>query len=213
MKLILVRAVMAIIGLLALSSAARATPITIDFESLAGTGTLFGANESYAANLDIDGFTFSTNAGFGFRSALSNNANYTGSVALVANEANASVTLSQTNNALFDIASIGLVFSNLAQQNSADLTFYGTKADSSVVAQTFAIDNTLTTYNFNSSFSGLQSLTWTQLQAEGNNHQFDNVVVDGDPSSVPEPSSAYLLLLALAGTALQRKRQKLATAL
>lgn len=180
------------------ASHTQAALVTLDFESLQGTGTSFGSFESYGNSVEQNGFTLTTGAVFGgFISYLPGSPLYTGSIALIPNQSDATTILTQTDLSAFSIFSIALGFSDLAQPGSSDITFFGQKSDTSVIQQTFNISSSLSNFNFSANFNDLVSLTWTHTAAAANNHRFDDINVDGDPTHIPEPSGFLVSLTGL----------------
>ena len=117
----------------------------------------------------------------------------------------ATVTLNSVDHGAFDVTSIDLarlLLTRLAPNGS--VTFYGTKADASgQVSQTFNYTGNWTTFQFNSSFTGLSSLSWEQgLVAR---YEFDNINVT---AAVPEAETYAMLLagLGMLGWIARRKR-------
>ena len=185
------------------SSPISAGIVNIDFEGLAGTGTSFTAFDSYGQSVNTDGFQFVTDAGLGGFASYNPGPNYTGSIALFANEANANLSLNELGGGEFSIYSIDLAFTDLAQGGgSQELIFTGQRPDTSFVQQSFFIDGILQTYNFNSDFIGIVDLRWSQTRLAGvaNNNQFDNLVLNTDAVSVvPVPASIWLFGTAILG--------------
>ena len=180
-----------------------AAPVTLNFDSLP-TAPVLGGVISHGNSVVENGFVFNTGAAFGgFATWPSGNSSYTGSAALFANQSLAAISLTQQNGNPFAIASIALTFTNLAQPGSQLVTFLGTKTDSSTVQQSFAVSAATQTFSFSSAFTGLTSLDWSQDSS--NNHQFDNLVVDGDVAAVSAPATGALLAIVLAGLAVRRR--------
>jgi len=95
-----------------------------------------------------------------------------------------------------------------------DLTFRGTKSNTSIVTQTFSVESTLglATFLFSSTFTNLTALKWVQ---ESTSHQFDNIVLDESVSAVPLPATLPLFDAGLAFMSFigwRRKRKCAATA-
>lgn len=129
--------------------------------------------------------------------------------------ASATTTMTMQSGSPFTVSSIDLAPWGTAQTGTMDVTFFGTKPDTTVVQQTFTVANSdgatpvLQTFHFNAGFSGLSSLTVTQGVYFGSTgFQFNNVVA----APVPEPAALALMtggLLGLAG--LQRRRRRSAS--
>jgi len=193
-------------ALLSAPDVAGAVPVTLDSESLSPTG-VFGGFESYGETVSEDGFDLLTDAAFGgFAAWLPGTANDTGSNSLFPNQSIASVVLTHGGGSAFSVSAIDLAFSNLAQPGSSGLTFTGTRADASTIDQTFLIDATRSTFLFAPGFSNLVSLSWSHHADDANSHQFDDLIVE----VVPEPTSALLLSLGLAGLARRNGRASIA---
>ena len=80
-----------------------------------------------------------------------------------------------------------------------DITFFGSRADSSLVSQTVLVTNSLTfeTYTF-SGFTDLTSVNWFQGTGNDGNraHQFDNVTIQ-TTAVIPAPGAVLLGALGL----------------
>lgn len=84
------------------------------------------------------------------------------------------------------------------------VTFIGTRVDSSVITQTFSGPSALTNYTF-SGFTELNKMEWLQDNQALGLHQFDNIVL----SAVPEPNMALLLSGGLIGLAALRHKKSI----
>ena len=167
---------------------ADAAPVTLDFESFANPPIGSGIN-SQGFTLAENGFVLNTSAGFGFASYAANSVFYTGSVAMFANEAGATVVLTQDGGGAFSIESIALATTNFLPSGNP-LVFTGVRSDTSIVQQAFSYDATIQVYSFLPGFTDLVSLSWSQDPT--NNVQFDNILVDNAPVAVPAPGMALL---------------------
>jgi hypothetical protein len=93
--------------------------------------------------------------------------------------------LTKVDGGAFDLFSIDLTSFAEIDSQSVKVTFTGTRADTSTVAQSFTTDavlNALETFNFNN-FNNLVSVDWAQVAPY---HQFDNINVSAT-TAVPEP--------------------------
>lgn len=114
----------------------------------------------------------------------------------------------------FDLASIDLA--TLHGDYNFTVGFTGTKADLSTVTQSFTTDyllSTLETFTFNSGFTNLTQVTWSQ---DSPFHQFDNinvtpaVAVPWETDALPVVGSTVLFGLGIWGKhkLAQRKTNK-----
>ncbi len=123
---------------------------------------------------------------------------YTGSASLFNNTHRGETILSQQQNNPFSILSIDLAPYDLNLSTgdyiqSESVLFTGTKADSTIVQQTFNLGtsiNEMSTFTFNSEFSDLMSISWNQGSILGTRHQFDNIIVQ----AVPIPGALLLFI-------------------
>ena len=168
---------------------AKAAPVTLDFESFANPPIGSGIN-SQGFTLAENGFVLNTSAGFGFASYAANSNFYTGSVAMFANEAGATVVLTQDGGGVFSIESIALATTNFLPSGNP-LIMTGVRSDTSIIQQAFSYDETIEVYSFLPGFTDLVSLSWSQDPT--NNVQFDNIVVDNAPVAVSAPGAALLM--------------------
>jgi len=189
--------------LLALAHTAQAGTVTIDFEDLRSADALI---HFVGPTYESQGFLFTSfpNAGsddFWFNTAGSLSSSFYGSTSLENGIGQGGTRLTRSDGGLFSLLSIDLAempsFKSSGEpidQGSFKLTFYGTKADLSVVEATATIDAfpTVTTFAF-SKFTDVTSVTWFQgvggNQAAGPGHQFDNVRV----KETPEPATILLI--------------------
>lgn len=191
----------AALALVSLGCAAQASAAVLDFESLAHDAEVANVGYSY----EQDGFLVSnlnTN-GSDFSSWGSSSAFFTGSTALM-NDNDAGLTqLTQIGGGLFSLSSITLAVAapGITDEN-VGVTFVGTLANGSSVSQTFSVaDGAAQVFAFDSSFTNLASVRWTN---DAMYHQFDNINV----AAVPEPESYAMLLagLGLVGAVARRRR-------
>lgn len=156
----------------------------LDFESLESASS---GNASIGDTYTEKGFTLddiSPTPHNGFEVWGTLHSNYPGSTALYNNNGAGGITrLTQVGNGAFNLTSIDLTAFWTGQ--SATVAFTGTKADLSTVTQSFTTDSlsTLETFTFNSGFTNLTQVTWSQ---DFPFHQFDNINVTAT-SAVPEP--------------------------
>jgi hypothetical protein len=208
---------------MALMAPGRAIAAIINFAPLLAGGTPaatgFGNLRSYGASLDFGGLTFtSTNtSSFGLSvweaAELNHPVGGAPTTSLFEWAAGFNIEITATGGGTFDLNGIDLAnwgrFIN-GCPSTLDVTFLGTRPDTTTVTQTFTVNNTgpdgappvLQSFLF-SGFTGLASVRMTQgTYVAGTAFQFNNLVVDGLPTAqVPEPASVVLLgagLIALA---------------
>ncbi len=178
----------------------------IDFQSLAQSGdSITTQGFSYTE----DGYTL-TNLNINsspFATFNTEEPRYLGSTALYNDTVDGTTVLTKNDGDIFDLISIDL--GELNQPfDSSKVTFFGTKADNSVISNTFNLNGVkgFQTFAF-TDFTNLVSTTWQQVSPF---HQFDNIVVsDITTKSVPEPASVLGLLSFAAlgvGSTLTRKK-------
>ncbi|KGJ91621.1 PEP-CTERM sorting domain-containing protein [Colwellia psychrerythraea] len=179
------------------ASSANATLLSFDDLESAGSGN---SNHSSYSN---QGFQLTTTSA-GFASWYQDNSAYNASAALFNNHANGVTRLSAIDGSLFGLTSIDLdtVYAN--DNGPSPVEFLGYDINGQLVAteNITLTSDAWVTLDFSSSFSNIAYVEWTQTTSY---HQFDNVLINGS-TSVPEPSSVVLLVLALAGVGLSRKR-------
>lgn len=143
---------------------------------------------------------------------------FAGSTALTHGNSLGETVLEQVGGGLFDLLSIELAEHPGGDTDGRpvdlgpfDVTFYGTKADSSVTTNTFTVDGFLTLKAFTfSGFNNLVSVNWFQGGGGPSSpaHQFDNVTIS-TTSPVPEPSSLIVWsLIGLSFAGIGRRRRK-----
>lgn len=187
-----------------LGFAAQASAAVIDFESLSHVDEdVAYTSESFYAE---DGFLLSIlgSPNYSFSSWGTLNPFYSGSTALINDNDDGLTQLSQIGGGLFSLSSITL--STLApgiSEDGADVSFTGLLGNGTTVSQSFHIvDGAAQIFSFNTSFTNLASVTWSNTAMY---HQFDDINV----AAVPEPES-YAMLLAGLGLigALARRRNR-----
>ena len=206
--------------LLAFGQAAAAAPITIDFEDLrVDDGLIRFIGSSYTSN----GFTFAASVPStsgntpGFISMGTASTSFAGSTSLANLNGMGGTTLTRSNGSRFNLYSIDLAetpnfdpFGNPVNLGSFPLTFFGTRANGSIVQATAMIGPfpAVTTFAFRG-FTNLVSVQWFQGGGGltgGLTQQFDNVRV----MAVPEPSTLLLIsggVLALRAGSRRRRRR------
>ncbi|RZT11313.1 PEP-CTERM protein-sorting domain-containing protein/MYXO-CTERM domain-containing protein [Duganella sp. CF402] len=199
----------------ALLSAATAHAATIDFDA-ASVSNLLHANNTLLGLADVYYGTSYTEDGFVLTSSLGHSSLHALFVAdddntlirpaadsyAMGSTARATTTLTTANNSAFSITSIDLSKQVLL---GGSVTFYGVKADNSAtVQQTFNYNGSWNTYTFDSTFTGLSSLSWKQGAVLAGKVQWDNINV----SAVPEPETYAMLLAGLGLIGLARRRKQ-----
>ncbi|MEL7344976.1 MAG: VPLPA-CTERM sorting domain-containing protein [Pseudomonadota bacterium] len=174
----------------ACATGAAASSITLDYDLAPTSFTSF----------DEDGFRTSNTPGDVANSFFRSGDAYVQSLA------GAVATIERIDGAAFSAKSIDLVYFS-PYTSGVTATIMGILSDGSMVSQTFANITTLSTYDFSSSFGNITALQFTQNDYSGNlgSFGFDNVVVG--PAEVPLPAAGGLLLAALGGVAVLRRRK------
>lgn len=182
-------------GLSMAAGTAEAGEIVMTFESLAHADS---GLVMHGSQYEEGGFRLAIAPGQ-FSTYGSGVLNYPGSTALIAGSTLDVVTLSQVGGGVFDLLSL-----QIAKRDTAgtifpvNVTFTGTKSDSSTVTATFhgTVSGVfLQDFTLPDTFTDLTQVTWSGTQA----HQFDNVTV------VPAPGVAAVL--AAAGCLACRRRR------
>jgi hypothetical protein len=147
-----------------------------------------------------DGFQLEkVNTDYNFSTYGTLESRYTGSTALFNNTGGSSTELTKVGGGAFDLLSIDLA--KLSSKTGANVTFTANTGYS----QFFTLvrtDYVAETFNFDSEFLGVTSVTWSQASPF---HQFDNIVV----SAIPVPAAVWLFssgLLGLIGVAKRKAR-------
>lgn len=170
----------------------------ISFDSLEQSGTTYQFVTSYTEA----GFSF-TSTSNSFGSAQQGNVGwYFGSASLFNNTSGATTTLARVGGGAFSLNSIDLAPVSTGWGLGATISLVGHLNGGGTVNQSFLVDDGYFFQTFAlTGFTNLDSVTWVQASPY---HQFDNLVIDG--ATVPEPSAALLVGLALTGLGLVRRR-------
>ncbi|MCC5598370.1 hypothetical protein [Nostoc favosum] len=177
----------------------------IDFESLAQPGDGI-SNQGFSYT--EDGYTLTNISNlFEFSTFNTGESRYLGSTALFNDTVDGTTVLTKNDGGIFDLISIDLGELNQPFE-SPTVKFVGTKADNSIISNTFNLNGVKGFQTFAlKDFTNLVSTTWEQVSPF---HQFDNIVVsDITTKSVPEPASVLSLLSFAAlgvGSTLTRKK-------
>lgn len=189
--------------------------LILDFSDVPpGTLTVFGLYSSQGFDLisSSGGFVFnSPDTGNGSPQTVGNNPFYAGANGL-ASFSPATITLLQSSGDPFSLLSIDLA-RNFAFDPAPSVTFTGILAAGGTISQTFSVTTsspplTFQTFDF-TGFTGLTAVQWDQPSFTAGLHQFGNINLSPDTSSVPEPSSLALLAAGIAtigGYARRKKR-------
>jgi hypothetical protein len=186
-----------------LFAAASVQAATIDFDAASVTSQMTHVNllASYVGNSYMeDGFLLQSSGPL--NSLLASDLTYNaGSFAMAATPLG-TTTLTNASSSAFSISSIDLL-RRLSLVNWS-VTFTGIKTDTSVVSQTFTFtNNNWNTFNFNSGFTNLASLSWNEGLTRV--YAFDNLNVT---AAVPEPETYAMLLAGLGLVGLARRRKQ-----
>jgi hypothetical protein len=188
----------AVVVAAALTTVGAAQAFVIDFEDI--TGADYGSFIAYGDEVQTQGFVFESELYQGFDSAIASwtdeTSYYTGSIAIFANYYDDVLKIYQASGDPFSLFSVDLADVYLAQE-SQTVTFYGTRADSSTVTESFylADGTSLNTFYFADMTDVVEVEVWTDSWW----YQMDNLNV------VPEPAS--LAVLGLGALALLRRRR------
>jgi len=197
------------LAFVSMANSAAATVINFnDLEDLIGSDFGSYSNDGYTfrtSNIDSDSL-----ASFG-----SSFPRYAGSAGMYISYFNESVTLARPDSQLFNFTSIDLAsFDEIQTPSTFNLTFTGTFANNTTIAQTFVVPNTNTfsTFNF-SGFNNLKSVSWSQgAPNSAEIHQFDNLVLNlsSNVAAVPEPETYTMFLAGLGLMGFVSRRRKAA---
>lgn len=144
------------------------------------------------------GFQFDNLGLFPFATYGAQIPEYTGSTALINDNDDGVTIMTRVDGGNFTLLSVDLSELFLGDMNYS-VTFTGLTSLGDAVAQTFTLDGLAgaQTFNFDSSFNHLSSVSWTNTAAY---HQFDNV-------EVPEPASLALVGLGMVAAVGRRRKQ------
>jgi hypothetical protein len=173
-------------AVIAMTSGQLRADIVLNFDSLTTPGDGFVMVDTPYAE---SGFVFSSSASEGFAFWETGNSNFAGSTALTNDLNHETTTLQRADGVAFDLKTIDMTFLFNADQQFAEDTFTGIRADSSIVTQriTFGPAFGFQTDSF-TGFNDLVSVSWSD---DSDPTQFDNIRVSGN-AAVPEPSSLVL---------------------
>jgi len=178
-----------------------ASPVTINFASLSQSGSGMAAE---GGSVTQDGFTF-TSADSNLETWEASSPNLPGlstaDTSLFEFFAGSTTTLTDGGSA-FDLDSIDLAPVLAGGTGTFTVTFTGTHPDTTIVSQTFTVNDgtpsSLQTFDF-SGFTDLVNVQFTQgtnigfFVTQDTAYQFDNVKVATEATVVPEPSSLLLM--------------------
>ena len=190
---------------------------TINFDSLSQAGNSYRA---FGSSLTFDGFVFTSSYQLGGPGLIVWQADTAfhpiggnPATSLMEYTAGHTTTIAREGGGAFALSGIDLAnygpgsFSN----TTFDVTFTGTKADSTTVTQTFTVNNPtsgsleLQSFVF-AGFTDLIKVQMTQgVYFGGTAFQFNNLVVDA-PAAVPELASVWFLVSGVAALGVGRKR-------
>lgn len=205
----------------ALLSAAGAQATTIDFDA-ASIAQLAHTNLASPFNiLDVYHGTTYVEEGFKLQSSLNtifgpapNTLFAPDAVNVLFNPADSSyamaasvgakTTMTNVGGYAFSATSIDLAHLLDVNLPNRTVTFVGTKMDASTVTQSFTFSNDWATFYFNSGFTNLSKLSWSENLLVTRDFQVDNINV----TAVPEPETYAMLMagMALVGYAARRRK-------
>jgi hypothetical protein len=186
-----------------------AAAATINFSSLSEPGF---SSHSFGPSLTFGGFTFTSSSGsvtLGLHvwqpSAENHPIGGDAATSLLEYLAGSTTTMTRAAGGSFDLNGIDLANWGVSSGGfpaTFDVSFTGTKSDSTPISQTFTVANVagspqLQSFVF-SGFTDVVNVKMTQgVYASGTAFQFNNLVVDGAVSApVPEPGSTLTLMVA-----------------
>lgn len=170
-------------------SAAHASTVTLDYTAASSPFTSY----------EEDGFTTSVDIG------VLRNGTFRAGDAYVAEFADATVTIARTDASAFSASSLDLTYWS---PGGATATIQGVLPGGSLVSQVIAGITTLETFDLSPDFGNITALQFTQNAFSGplGAFGFDNVVV-GEVAPIPLPATGLLLLAAVGGIAVVRRRR------
>ncbi len=176
------------LGLGAQAAALNASAAVVDFESLYHDDDQV---VDVGARYVEDGFQLDNAGFFPFATYGAQIGDFVGSTALINDNDDGMTTLTRVGGGAFSLVSIDLAELFIGEVDYS-VTFTGTKADASVVTQSFVLDGAFgaETFAFNSDFVGVTAVSWANTAGY---HQFDNINV----AAVPEPETYALFLAGL----------------
>lgn len=196
---------------LAFFSATTTQAQTIDFEALRVDGT---SDTFMGPTYTEDGFTLTTSGSSGYGSANNASVRYAGSTSLFDNGVNGMSTLTRIGGGAFNVTSIDLVSLNgLGGNTSGTATFTGFFSGGGSITQSFTygtVDLANHTGFQTFFFNGFTNITSLQFQQTSPFFQFDNIVLNGNITAMPEPATMLLLIISMVGigmTAIRGKRK------
>ena len=201
------------IALAALAFARSDAQVTLDFSDIPpGTLSVFNPymSQGFTLTTTSGGFVFnSPDTGNGSPQTVGNNPFYAGSNGLAA-FAPATITLTQTSSLPFNLLSIDLA-RNFAFDPAPAVTFTGTLKGGGTVSQTVNVTTASPPLVFQTfslvGFADVTSVSWDQGSGIQGIHQFSNIKLSTEPSSVPEPSAWAALGSFAAARLLFRRRR------
>jgi hypothetical protein len=222
MRVKTVALVTAICALAVVALARPAESTTINFASLESVGTpvnSYGELRPHGTVVSIDGFIFTSNAaGYALSSWSAGDPSHpaggTSSTSLFEYLAYATTTITKAGEgSTFDLYGIDFTKWGVNMGGTTfDVTLVGTKTDLSTVTQTVSVtvnEGTPVLQSFVlTGFDDVTKVTMVQgVYGGGTAYQFNNLIVDGEVSSVPDGGNT-LSLLGVAGACLIGYRRR-----